>query len=145
MSIHDGGTVTPHRLSRGLLVGVLVLLAGIATFVLLVLFLFDYDTTCDGWDTNPPAAPGSGQAQVCNFWNGNLAVLFWVVSAAALAIAVLVGLRWIAGRCHGAWFLVAVAAMVLSPVVVSEALTWPGDTVPRPVEHEGTGDAAGHR
>ena len=30
MSIHDGGTATPHRLSRGLLAGVTLLLAGSA-------------------------------------------------------------------------------------------------------------------
>lgn len=143
MSIHDGGVATPHRLSRGLLVGVTALLGGIATLALVVFFAFDYGTTCDGWDTNPPAAPGSGQAQVCHYWNGSLGHLFWIVPAATLVISVIAGLRWIAGRWHGAWFLVAVAAMVLSPIAVSEVLTWPGDTVPRHGQSERTGDAAG--
>jgi hypothetical protein len=145
MSIHDGGPATPHRLGRSLLVGVTALLAGIGTFVLMVVFLFDYGTTCEGWDNNPPADPGSGQAQVCDYWNGSLAHLFWVVPTAALVIAVIVGVRWITGRRHGAWFLVAVAALVLSPIAVSEALTWPGDTVRHHGQSERIGDAAGLR
>ena len=145
MSIHDGGTATPHRLSRGLLAGVTLLLAGIGTFILLVFFLLDYNSTCDGSDTTSPADPLSGQAQVCDYWNGSLGLLFWLLPALTLAAAVIVSIRWTAGRWHGAWFLAAVAAMVLSPIVVSEALTWPDDTVRQPANHERTSDAAGLR
>lgn len=87
--------------------------------------------------------PGSDQARLCNAWGGALGWLFWVVPGLGVVTAVVVGVLWTRGRLHGAWVLVSVAGLVLSPILVSEALTWPSDTVDRPANSERTADGAG--
>jgi uncharacterized membrane protein len=138
MSIVEGETVTPHRLSRGLLAGVLISMGVIITFVLVVVYLFDWETTCTGGDVSDGPEPGSDQARMCDAWGGNVAVLFWIAAGLGLVIAIAVGVLWTLGRIHGGWVPVAVAAMVLSPVPVAEVLTSPSGTLDQHTDHEGS-------
>jgi hypothetical protein len=145
MSIRDDATVPPHRLGRGLLVGVLTLVAVPVTVASMVFFGYAWWSECEGSDTGSAPAPRSSQANMCNAWDGNTGLLFWVVPGIALVVAVVVGIWWTRGRIHGIWIPIAVAALVLSPLLIFKALTWPSDTPNRPADHERTQHVAGRR
>jgi hypothetical protein len=145
MSIRDDEAVTPHRLGRGVLVGVLTVLAALATFAVMLFFAYAWHFECKGSDTSSPPAPTSDQAQMCNAWDGNTGLLFWVVPGVALVVAVVVGIWWTRGRVPGVLVPIAVAALVLSPLLIFKVLTWPSGTPDDPAEQERIQHVAGPR
>jgi hypothetical protein len=145
MSIREGDARTPGRPGRGLLVGLLIVAASAVTFVLLFVYLWDWHTVCTGGDGSDGPMPGSGQARMCDAWDGNVSALYWIVAGLGLAIAVTVGVAWVRARVRGAWVLVAVALMVLSPILVAEYLTSPSGLTDEPVRHERSPDGPGRR
>jgi hypothetical protein len=141
------GDAAPSRdLARGLLTGLLLVMASLVAGFAWLFAGFALHDECNGSDASEPPVPGSDQAALCNSMGGGLmAVVIWIVPLLALAAAIVVGVLWTRGRLHGLWLLVSVAAMMVSPILVYVGLSSPDNEPDGSVHYERRPDAARYR
>jgi ammonia channel protein AmtB len=145
MSVRQDETVRPRHLARGLLTGLLLVVAFLVTAYVWFFYGFALHYECNGSDASEPPEPGSDQAAICRSWEGLITVVFWLVPLLMLALAIVTGVLWTSRRLHGLWLLASVAAMVLSPILVYEGFASPDDVRDGSVQYERQADAARHR
>ena len=145
MSIRQDDTVTAHHLARGLLTGLLLVLALLVTGFAWLFSGFALHYECNCSDASEPPVPGSDQATICDSWQGLMTAVFWIVPLLALAIAIVLGVLWVRGRLHGLWLLVSVVAMMASPLLVYEGFSWPDNERDGSAHYERQADAARYR